>query len=89
MFTKGSWANLVISPLVDSKSLALSTSIKVVPIFLISYPFTNADPADKPTASKDSAAAIPPAVNSPEEYNPRLLPDFKLSLTSISNGTTA
>ena len=87
IFTKDIWANLVTWPLAVSKSLALLTSIKVVPIFLTSYPFTNAEPADSPTANKASEVSTPFAVNSPVGYIPRLSPTFKLSLISISKGT--
>jgi hypothetical protein len=38
--TKEPTSNLVVIPLSVSKSLALSTSIYVVPIFPISYPLT-------------------------------------------------
>ena len=82
-FTKLPTSNLVLKLFCVSKSLALSTSTKVVPIFSISYPLTYALPGEIPTAN---LALSPPFA---DVYIPRLpASSFKCSLTSISNALT-
>ena len=58
-FTNDPISYLVIVPLSVSKSLALSTSMYVVPILPISYPLTYALPCDRPNANFASEAVLP------------------------------
>ena len=58
-FTKLPTSNLVGKAFCVSKSLALSTSIKVVDIFSISKPLTYALPGEIPTASLVASPPLP------------------------------
>ena len=87
-FTKEPTLNLVVVPLEVSKSLALSISTYVVPIFAISYPLTYALPCERPSATFASLASLLSVENVPAAYTPRLSPDTKCSLTSKSKFLT-
>ena len=83
-FTKEPTSNLVVLPVSVSKSLALSTSIYVVPILAISYPLTYALPCDKPNASLDSEAVFPSSEVEPAAYIP--VSYTNLTLPTICSG---